>query len=188
MSGCIMRVVMNGRARGNPRLRRRLRSLWMLELLNSVLLPGVLMLSSWRLDQPLGPFSVSSAALVSWILWQGTAYWWLKLRALRHRTGIDGGALRWFGTLRPVNWALIGLVPLYLAVSGLGSSAVKSPLDLIAGVGLYTLAVLEQVNYYHYQLMYDYPPDWSYLVERKRLKRSSLAPELGRLRADAGRC
>jgi hypothetical protein len=50
----------------------------------------------------------------------------------------------------------------------------SSGFDFIAGLGLYTLAVLEQINYYHYQLMYDYPPDWRYLIQNKKLRRSSL--------------
>jgi hypothetical protein len=38
-----------------------------------------------------------------------------------------------------------------------------------------------KVNYYHYQLMYDYPPDWRFLVQERKLKRSSLNRALERL-------
>ena len=167
---------------GNRRLARRLRSLWTLELFDSFFLPGVLLLSSCQLDQALGLFSASSAALVAWLLWQGSAYWWLKLRALRQGTRIPAETLRSFRVLRPVNWVLIGLVPVLLVVSGLVGPGISSLLDLVAGAGFYSLAVLEQVNYYHYQLMYDCPPDWRTLVERKRLMRSSLARALDGLR------
>jgi hypothetical protein len=76
--------------------------------------------------------------------------------------------------LKKVNWVLIGMLPVLLGGKGLMGTVFSSGFDLVAGLGLYTLAVLEQINYYHYQLMYDYPPDWRYLVENKRLKRSSL--------------
>jgi hypothetical protein len=68
-----------------------------------------------------------------------------------------------------------------VAIKALVSTAFSSRLDLVAGAAFYLLAVLEQVNYYHVQLMYDYPPDWRHLVQEKRLKRSSLSRALDRL-------
>jgi hypothetical protein len=65
-------------------------------------------------------------------------------------------------------------------------SLFSSSLDTIAGLGLYALPVLEQVNCYHWQLMYDYPPDWRDLLENKRLKRSSLNRALEELDDEAG--
>jgi len=40
------------------------------------------------LRQPLGLFTIYSAGLVAWILWQGTAYWRLKLRAVQRDSEI----------------------------------------------------------------------------------------------------
>ncbi len=43
-------------------------------------------------------------------------------------------------------------------------------------------AVLEQINYYYYQLMYDNPYDWNYLRRERRLRRGSVAKVLERQR------
>jgi hypothetical protein len=57
---------------------------------------------------------------------------------------------------------------------GIRGGFFRSSLDVVAGLGLYTLAVLEQINYYHYQLMYDRAADVRYLVAHKRLKCAKL--------------
>jgi hypothetical protein len=153
---------------------KRLRYLWTWELFDSFFLPAVVIFSAKTLQRPMGLFTIYSTGLVAWMLWQGAAYWWLKLRAVQMDSGIARKHLRWFQVLKKVNWVLIGMLPILLGGRGLMGTVFSSGFDLVAGLGLYTLAVLEQINYYHYQLMYDYPPDWRYLVENKRLKRSSL--------------
>jgi hypothetical protein len=173
--------MMNDHPSRKKRLIRRLRYLWTFELLDSFLLPAVVILSSLRYGQPLGLFSIYSSALVTWLLWQGAAYWWLKLQAVRSDGDIAGRHLRPFAKFKSVNWVLIGLLPLLLLGNALLGNPFRSTLDVVAGLGMAGLAVLEQVNYYHVQLMYDYPPDWRYLIEKKRLKRSSLSRALERL-------
>jgi|GEM_PF-211966 len=166
----------------DKRLTRRLRYLWTFELLDSFLFPAFLAWSSWYLQQPVGILAIYSTGLITFLLWQGAAYWWLKLRA--HRTGgwIPRRNLAPFRTLRVVNWVLIGLLPVILAIAGGLGLIVRSRLNLVAGAALYVLVVLEQVNYYHYQLMYDYGPDWRYLLKHRRLKGSSLSRALARAR------
>ncbi|MGD1994523.1 MAG: hypothetical protein PVI59_15115, partial [Anaerolineae bacterium] len=107
-------------------------------------------------------------------------YWWLKLQAVKSDSEIAAGRLRWFRTLKKINWVLIALLPVLLVVNGLVNTFFRSGLDVIVGLGFYVLAVLEQINYYHYQLMYDYPPDWRVLIEEKKVKRSSLNRALER--------
>ena len=68
-----------------------------------------------------------------------------------------------------------------LAILGMRGSFFRSSPDLTVGLGLYLLTILEQINYYHYQLMYDCPSDVRYLVAHKRLKRSKLHRDLERL-------
>ena len=186
LRGCTICVVMDTAHDRDIKLTRRLRYLWTFELLDSFLFPALLMWSSVRLDQRVGVFAIYSTGLVTFLLWQGAAYWRLKFRA--HRTGspIPLRYLTSFRVLRVVNWGLIGLLPIILAVTAGFGLIVGSALNLAAGAGLYALAVLEQVNYYHYQLMYDYGPDWQYLLERKGLKRSSLSRALARARQSAG--
>ena len=160
---------------------KRLRYLWTWELFDSFFLPAVVVFCARTLQQPIGLFAIYSAGLVTWILWQGAAYWRFKLRAVQTDSEIGRQSLLWFQALKKVNWFLIGLLPVLLGGKGLMGTVFSSGFDLIAGLALYTLALLEQINYYHYQLMYDYPPDWRYLVEHKKLKRSSLNRALEKL-------
>lgn len=156
------------------KLIKRLRYLWTWEMFDSFFLPAVVIVSAEMTQRSIGLFALYSAGLVAWLLWQGAAYWRLKLRAVRAGSRIAAKHLRRFAALKRLNWALIGALPVLLAVMSLMGAVFSSGFDLVAGLGLYTLAILEQVNYYHYQLMYDYPPDWRYLIENKTLKRSSL--------------
>jgi hypothetical protein len=162
------------------RLARRLRTLWTWELFDSFFLPVIVILCAKALQRRVGPFVIYSAGLVTWLLWQGAAYWWLKLQALQADSEIEARRLRWFSVLKRVNWVLIGTGPILLLAKALTEGSLRFGFDLVVGVGFYALAVLEQLNYYHYQLMYDYPPDWRYLFEQKKLKRSSLRRALER--------
>jgi hypothetical protein len=83
------------------------------------------------------------------LLWQGAAYWRLKLQALQTGSEIEAKHLRWFKVLKWVNWVLIGTLPVLLAVKVLIEGSFRFGFDFVAGTGLYALAVLEQINYYH---------------------------------------
>lgn len=168
------------------KLVKRLHYLWTWELFASFFLPAAVLFDAVMLDQPVGLFTIYSAALVTVLLWQGTAYWRAKLREVQSGSAIGRRVLLRFQRLKVVNWLLIGVLPALLLIQPLVGIGFRSGFDVIAALGLYTLAILEQVNYYYYQLMYDYPPDWRFLLEQKRLKRSSLSRALGRLDDQGG--
>lgn len=79
---------------------------------------------------------------------------------------------------KKVNWTIIGLWPLFVLARLLGGAPFSSGLDVVVSLGFYILAVLEQINYYHYQLMYDTAADWHYLMTHKKLKPSKLSQDL----------
>ena len=160
---------------------KRLRYLWTGELFNVFFQPALAMLVARMLEQPIGLFAIYSAALAVWLLLQGAAYWLLKLRAVKTDSDIEGKHLRWFAAFKRMNWALIALLPTLLVIKALVGTPFRSSVDVVIGLGFYVLAVLEQVNYYHYQLMYDYRSDLRRLRREKRLKRSSLYRALERL-------
>jgi hypothetical protein len=156
-------------------------------LFYSFLLPVIPILTARSRQQPLSPFAFASMALVTWLLWQGAAYWRLKLQAVKAGSRVPAAALRRFAVLKAVNWALIGLAPALLIFQILARDGFRSVVDAVAGLGFYVLALLEQVNYYHWQLMYDYGPDLRYVIRERRLKRSSLSRAMRRPQ-DKGRC
>lgn len=127
---------------------------------------------------------VAAVAIVSVILLQGTFYWHLKLHSVRTRCArLPGYFWRTFALLRFVNLVLLGgFVLLSAALSG--RSDADSGWTAVSW-GLFGLAVLEHVNYYHYQLMHDNVRDISYLWRHRRIRRSPLALDLMAARAAA---
>jgi hypothetical protein len=119
-------------------LTKRLRYLWIGELFNAFFLPALVLFTAWVHQKPLGLFAIYSACLLSWLLLQGAAYWWLKLRAVRADGRVGAEQLRCFGVLKRANWALIGTLPILLVVRGLVGAAFSSGLDLAVGVGLFS--------------------------------------------------
>ncbi len=169
---------MRDKASRKTRLVERLRYLWRWELFDSVFLPAVVLFISKTQHKSMGLFTVYSLGLVTCILWQGAAYWWLKLQALQTNTTIRQKYLRWFKGFKKANWVLIGILPVLLAGNSLLGTPLRLSFNVIAGLSFYILAILEQINYYYYQLMYDCPSDWHYLIAHKKLKRSSLNRDL----------
>jgi hypothetical protein len=156
----------------------RLRYLWTFELFDSFFLPAVVALSLRWTGRPLGPIFWGGALLCSWLLWQGAAYWYLKLRAVRAREPFPTKLLPVYAALRRVSWALLALAPLAWLATALLGAPPRLGLDGVVGFLLYLLAVLEQINYYHWQLMYDNRADLAYLRGHRRLKRGAIAREL----------
>ena len=156
---------------------RRLTVLWTLELFNSFSLPAVLFFVAGQLGQPVGPFPFYAAVLVALLLWQGAAWWRLKLRSVRAGRSLSRGALRPFAFLKWANWVLLALLPVALAVEFWWAGRLRV-FALMAGGAFYVLAILEQINYYYYQLSYDNRADWRWLLRHRRLKRASLARAL----------
>jgi hypothetical protein len=150
-------------------LRRRLRTLAVLELANLGWLPAVVF---GALAAPATIANVSGTVVALVVLAQGSAYWWLKLKQLRDGSPRPQG-LRAYTVFRPLNWCLLG-ASLVGVVMGLLTS---SGLGVWPGVVFWLLAVAEQINYFCVQLMHDTSAD----LRRLRLhwlRRSHLASDL----------
>ena len=167
----------------DDKLIKRLRYLWSWELFDSFFIPAVVLFYAIFLRQPLGLFTLYSTTIVTLILWQGAAYWHLKLRAVQSDTPIGPAYLGRFARLKWVNWILLATLPVVLGVELWVGDGFAFGFNLIAGSSLYVLAFLEQINYYYYQLMYDYAPDWRDLIRSRKLKKSSLRRALERWKA-----
>ena len=144
-------------------VRRRLWSLATGELASIVVLPWV---AYGLIGLPLSPANVLGTALALFILLQGSVYWLLKLRRPAAPAGMGV-----YAVLSRVNWALLGI-----ALGVLVAALVRGPaVEALPGLAFWALATLEQVNYFHTQLVYDTAAD------RRRLRASGLQPShLGR--------
>ena len=163
------------------KLIKRFRYLWTWELFNGCFLLAVVFFCDHILQQPVRYFAYYSVAIVTLLFWQGAAYWFLKLRAVRGGSAISCSYLQWFARLKWMNLILFMMLPLVLCFEVWESGHFPTGFNLRAGCALYALAVLEKINYYHYQLMYDTRSDWRYLMKNRKLKKSILRRELENL-------
>jgi len=153
----------------SERVRRRVRSLALLELANIPIqtvgwfgLVGV---------PPTAP-NLVGFGLFLLLLAQGAAYWGAKWRQVRARTGHLEGA-RAFRAARAVDPVL-----LVAGVMFTGSAVARGPgWASWPGFGFALFAVLEYINYFHVQLSHDTAADLRRLF-RVGLRRSHLARDL----------
>lgn len=159
------------------RVMQRLYTLRKLELLNIFLLPAVLALNlygvaNWQ------PYAYNMA-IVCIILGQGTLYWHLKIIAL------EKGSRQfppWFYPLFRTFWWLnaVLLLGYLLYITRQYASGTGAETFTIWSHLLWLFALLEQINYYHYQLSHDNWEDLRYLHQFKKLRKSPLRTDLER--------
>lgn len=157
---------------------RRLRTLWALEALNAVLVPGVGVYLVASASRGVGLPTAAGGVLCALWLVQGAAYWRIKQLQVQGRArSAPLPGWRAFALLRRTGPALLAVgAACWAAPWALGAAGV----DVAVGATLWLLAVLEHVNYFHYQLMHDTRSDWRRLRRTRRLRRSFLSLDLDR--------
>lgn len=149
------------------RLLRRFRQLAILEAINVFLLPMAYINACINAHQPFGAKAVVAMVVNGILLLQG-AYWWHTCRRQLQGESIIH-TIPTFRRLRVM--AALSLVASTVAVVSIPA---LSNADRWGAIGFLSLAILEYINYYVVQLMYDNPADWRYLLQHKRLKPASL--------------
>lgn len=146
------------------------------ELIGAVVLPLVCVLK-WRSETAVA-WDLRGAAilLVSFILLQGTLYWHLKMRSVDQRKPLPA----WFASLFR-SFQVLNMVAILAMLAAL-LRASASHEDRVWASWLLALAVAEQINYFHYQLMYDTRAAFDYLRRNRRLRKAALALDLVRVR------
>lgn len=111
--------------------------------------------------------------LVSLILLQGSLYWWILIKRLRKPSFAIKQTGRIYGLLRQVDLILLALgIPIILIEFS------SWPVSLIA-VAIWLFALIEWINYFHWQLSYSLNPLvlLSKMAKRK-LRKSKIAKEI----------
>ena len=154
----------------------RLRYLRNAEALIAIALPAALVAHWTQGEQPIAwPLRTSGLVLVSALLLQGALYWHLKLRSVTTRIRLPPWFAPLYTALRRTNLVAFGIV----AISIAAAAAVGTPrADLGWSAALLAFAVLEHVNYYRWQLMYDTGRDVRALWRRKAPRRAALGMNL----------
>lgn len=164
-------------------LARRYRYLWTGEAV-SIFLFIVLFLYYALADMQWSNWIIRTYSLtvVIIILLQGIIWWMWKLRILqtRQRT-IPVHILKRFARFKRVNWLLISLFPFVLGLKWWFTNSLWSNNDAWLGLLFMGGALLEQINYYYYQLMYDSRYDWTYLRTHRRLRQGSIGKGLAQM-------
>lgn len=158
-------------------IRARMRYLRNAEAFCALFLP-LLFWNDWRKTD--GPWAwdlrLAATALMSYILLQGALYWHLKLQGMTRRQPLPA----WFQPLyRAFKYSnLIGIAAVLAVAVQRGAAATRA--DLWWAGCVLALVVAEQINYYHYQLMYDTRAAFSHLRRHRRLREAALALDLKR--------
>lgn len=162
----------------NPALKKRLTYLRDREALAAVVL---FVLISWEWLSAGGDIAwglrVPALVLFTAILLQGTFYWHLKLRSLENHTSFPAYFPALFTAFKWLNAIAIGAI---LMALGFASRTFATPSDLGWTAALLAGAVLEQINYFYYQLMYDTRAAFDYLRRNKRLRKAALGLDIAR--------
>ena len=111
--------------------------------------------------------------LVSLILLQGSLYWWILIKRLRKPNFAIKQTGRIYGLLRQVDLILLALdIPIILIEFS------SWPVSLIA-VAIWLFALIEWVNYFHWQLSYSLNPlVLLSKVAKRKLRKSKIAKEI----------
>jgi len=123
------------------------------------------------------PLGIAALLLQSYLLVQGACYWHLKHCALSQSSKLPDFFGRLFSVFRASNLLLFALVA--LAFGGEVHAAGWS-VQLAWPLGIFVFAMIEHINYYHYQLMYDTTSAVQFLVRNRRLRRAALGIDLKR--------
>lgn len=114
-----------------------------------------------------------------YILVQGTYYWWLKYSSLKGEPIPQPRVLDRFRTFKTSDHIGILLIPVVLCLQWFISGKQLNSSNLL-GWALFAnfFAVLEYINYYQKQLMYDNRYDFRYLRLNRKLKEAPLSKDL----------
>ena len=113
--------------------------------------------------------------LVSLILLQGSLYWWILIKRLSKPNFAIKQTGRIYGLLRQVDLILLALgMPIILIEFS------SWPVSLIA-IAIWLFALIEWINYFHWQLSYSLNPlVLLSKVAKRKLRKSKIAKEIDR--------
>lgn len=117
-----------------------------------------------------------SISILSLILIQGIYWWTLKLALLKKQNSTPSeSSLLFYKSCKYVNWILLFLYPVLLAVRVTLLHSFDIFNDILFGTLIYSGAILEQINYFHIQLMYDSKADRRFLRRFGELRKGNIA-------------
>lgn len=161
-------------------LQRRYRYLWTGEATAAIFFIALFFWSAYQ-DGVWQRWIVRSYSLtvVVLILVQGMIWWRRKLRLLReNQRQMPAPVLNVYRFWRHINWWLIGGFPIVVVLTAVLTNQPFLSADTAYGLLILLGAILEQINYYYVQLMYDSAYYWNHLRTHRRLRRGTIGKAL----------
>ncbi|MBU3209039.1 hypothetical protein [Clostridium algidicarnis] len=120
--------------------------------------------------------------LLEFLLLQGSIYWYEKWKKLKKENTIVTSIqiVKNFKNLKKINVGVI-IITMFIFTFDFLTTYSSLPLGSLIVVGfIYIFAILEYINYFHFQLMYDNFSDIKYLLRSKKLKQSCISRDFDR--------
>jgi hypothetical protein len=149
------------------KLLARIRQLYILEFINVFWLPFAFWIMGWMHNQAFGLNSIVAMILNGILLVQGSYFWFCISWQLRFKRQYE--FIKTFRVLKVLNFGFF-----IIAFITISFSPFSGTFDKIVTTIFTLLAVLEHINYFEIQLMYDNENDKKYLKQHKRLKVAKL--------------
>ncbi len=152
---------------GKVKLIKRIKSLYKIEFSCVFLLPFAFCIQYLKKDQIVGLNVIIAMILNGFLLLEGSYFWLIIYKQLiNNRTS---NFINTYTRLKKINILLI-----IMSLTFVSLHSFTGNLDKMGTLIFLLLAILEQINYFEYQLMYDNKNDWAYLIKFRRLKKSKL--------------
>ncbi len=145
----------------------RLRQLYVVEFINVFWLPLAFWIMGRVNNQSFGLNSIVAMILNGILLTEGSYLWFSISKLLRHKGQYT--FIKAFRILKKLNFGLFILTLIIFTLIPFSGT-----FDKIVTILFTLLAVLEHINYFEIQLMYDNENDKKYLRQYKRLKVAKL--------------
>ena len=159
----------------------RLRRLRNWEFINIFFLPTCLYISLTFLQVQYWQPYACSMFIICVILAQAVFYWHLKLQAIRkNEATLPSYFYQFFSFFKWMNVILLLIYPGLIFCNEL-TVVVNFQVSIWSNL-IFLFAVLEYINYYHYQLSHDNLNDIRYLLKHKKIRRSPLYVDMSRNR------
>ncbi len=161
------------------KLLKRMQWLFQVEGMNVVMFLGVLLFLNATYGVPHLLFLSYGLLLACFIFFQGAYYWWTKFSVLKKRPILQRKTLTRFHSFKRQNIIGILLIPFALLLQWVISGYQFVGDNFLRWAAFVNgFAILEYINYYHKQLMYDNRQDIDYLLRNRKLKEAALKKDL----------
>lgn len=148
-------------------IKKKLKLLYTLEFLNIILVPMAFFIFGYPNILTIGINSIFAIVLTGVLFLEGGFFWLTLYRAFenKHRTN----SIKVFQALKKINIVLFAFVGLCILVNPFSGVA-----DRISTFFFYSLAVLEHIHYFEFQLMYTSLSDLQFVSNHRQLKKSKI--------------